>query len=51
MGSLYQPLKFSFDDMLGNFKVYFSHKTKLPGEDNGYEQMATKQKTVIFPIT
>lgn len=37
--------------MHGNFKVYFSHKTKLPGEDNGYEQMATKQKTVVFPIT
>ena len=29
--------------MIGNFKVYFSHKTKQPGEDNGYEQMATKQ--------
>ena len=38
VGQLYQPLKFTFSDFLGDFNVYFSHKCKTPNEENGYEQ-------------
>ena len=37
-------------DFYGDFNVYFSHKVKVPNEENGYEQKVTNRKSAIFPI-
>ena len=50
VGSLYQPLKFNFDDYAGDFQVYFSHKIQQPSREIN-DQMATRQAVVMFPIS
>ena len=51
VGQLYQPLRFNFEDFLGDFTVYFSQKAKQPGEENGYDQKNQNQKFVCYPKT
>lgn len=31
--------------------MYFSYKNRQPSEETGYDQMASKQSQIIFPIS